>query len=284
MTDDQPIPPAPQTENDSHNDAAHPDSNAVSEMKTPPSNASYKITCEKKRDKWDVAKLVAEFIGLAFLILYTLYTAGIYCANQRAAQAAHDTFVEIQKQTTLMRQQLVGTQAAVIIFGDEPRWNATKQNLTFQLANTGSVVGKVTTFDATVQRRSLPDETPVGPPVRIQISNTEIMKGATYPIVKGLPWVLPEVKNVSDWPGKEIVTVNGSYTYDNGFSEFITHKFCFLWVAQWGLHMPPPSGAGWGGGGWGWGMGKEPCRTVEEMRNEFTGTRQHIKDASTPQH
>jgi hypothetical protein len=88
MGDDQSIPPAPQSENNANNDAAHPDSNAVPEMKVPPSHASYKITCEKKRDKWDIAKLVAELIGLGFLIAYTLYTAGIYCANRKAAEAA----------------------------------------------------------------------------------------------------------------------------------------------------------------------------------------------------
>jgi len=106
MTDNQPIPAAPQSENDSDNDTAHPNNNAVPEVKVPPSHARYSIACQTKRDKWDIAKLVAEFIGLGFLIAYTLYTAGIYRANRKAAEAAHDTLGEIQKQTTVLRQQL----------------------------------------------------------------------------------------------------------------------------------------------------------------------------------
>jgi len=71
-----------------------------SEVQIPPSQPCYKITCEKKRDGWDQAKLVAEFVGIVFLIVYTIYTAGIYCANKKAAEAAksaadtaHDAFI-----------------------------------------------------------------------------------------------------------------------------------------------------------------------------------------------
>jgi hypothetical protein len=99
MTDDQPIPSAPQSSGDASNNTAHANSNAIPEVKIPPSHTCYRITCDKKRDKWDIAKLVAEFTGLGFLILYTLYTAGIYCANQRsadAAQAANRPYVGVE--------------------------------------------------------------------------------------------------------------------------------------------------------------------------------------------
>lgn len=88
MADDEAVPSPVQANENSQDNAANPSEAIVPEVKIPPSHASYKITCDKKRDKWDIAKLVAEFVGLAFLILYTLYTAGIYCANRKAADAA----------------------------------------------------------------------------------------------------------------------------------------------------------------------------------------------------
>ena len=89
---------------------------AAPKVNPPPPHSSYKITCETKHDGWDYAKAIAEFIGLGFLIAYTIYTAGIYRANRNAADAAQKTLGEIQKQTTLIRQQLVGTMAAVVLF------------------------------------------------------------------------------------------------------------------------------------------------------------------------
>src|ERR1700674_1738893 len=88
MTDTQPIPPAPQSQNDTDNDATHPNSSAIPEVKVPPSHACYTVACQTKRDKWDIAKLVAEFVGLGFLIAYTIFTALMYFANRDAADAA----------------------------------------------------------------------------------------------------------------------------------------------------------------------------------------------------
>jgi hypothetical protein len=259
-------------------------STTVAKSELPPSHGKRCKPHKKKRDWFDYGKGILEIFGLVVLCIYAAYTIKIYNANQKAADAAHDTLCEIQKQTRLMRQQLVGTMAAVVIIGDSPRWDRATQKLTFLVINTGSLIGTVTSFDATIQRKSLPKEIPIGDPVKIHISNQQIEKGSTYKIEKGIPWILPEVKDVRLWPGKEIVTVNGSYAYDNGFGESISHNVCFLWMPGWSLQMPNPNQGGWGGGGWGWGTGREPCRTVEEMKNEFLGIQRHIKEASTPQH
>ena len=101
MTDNQPIPPIP----------SHPANDApptgAPEVKAPPSHSCYKITCDKKRDGWDYAKLVAEFIGLGFLIAYTLYTAGIYCANRKAAEAAKSA-AEVARDAFVVGQRPCG--------------------------------------------------------------------------------------------------------------------------------------------------------------------------------
>lgn len=45
-------------------------------------------------------KFLLEIVGFIVLCVYAFFTLGIYCANQKAADAAHDTLGEIQKQTS----------------------------------------------------------------------------------------------------------------------------------------------------------------------------------------
>jgi hypothetical protein len=95
MTPENPIEqnkPAPQTDPNAADKNPSVDSGippiASPKMEPPASHPCYKISCDKKSDGWDYAKLVAEFVGLGFLIVYTLFTAGMYCANRKAADAA----------------------------------------------------------------------------------------------------------------------------------------------------------------------------------------------------
>lgn len=106
MTSENPAnPPAPPTIK-AHEDAPdktdHPQSTQLPtsrpKVQIPPSHSGYKVTCEKKRDGWDRAKMGAEFIGFIFLVIYTLYTAGIYHANRKAAKAAKSA-ADIASQT-----------------------------------------------------------------------------------------------------------------------------------------------------------------------------------------
>ena len=68
------------------------------------------------------------------------------------------------------------------------------------------------------------------------------------------------------WPGNEIVTVEGSYTYNDGFQDMITHKFCYLWLPQWDISAP--DGSAYAGGG-GWSGGNGECPTIQEKSDEF---------------
>ena len=87
---DSPTPPSPNSHKNTDDKQSHPprETPSRSEMHIEPSHAHCEITCNEKRDGWDRAKMGAEFVGIIFLIIYTLYTAGIYCANRRAANAA----------------------------------------------------------------------------------------------------------------------------------------------------------------------------------------------------
>jgi hypothetical protein len=87
-----PTPPAPQSHENASDKATHPQRERppinTPEMHPKPPHPHYEITCKKKRDWWDRAKMGAEFAGIVFLVIYTLYTAGIYHANRKAAKAA----------------------------------------------------------------------------------------------------------------------------------------------------------------------------------------------------
>jgi hypothetical protein len=106
----------------------------------------------------------------------------------------------------------------------------------------------------------------------------EITKSGNYRMEKGLPWPLPELKDQSLWPGNEMVTIEGQYTYNNGFGDTFTHKFCLLWLPHWSLQMPSPNGGGWSGGGWTNGS-NETC-PLREKENEFSGIKKFVKEAT----
>src|SRR6266568_5768387 len=54
----------------------------------PPAETHYEIACKKKKDAWDKFKEGAEVLGIATLVVYTIYTIKMYRANKEAADAA----------------------------------------------------------------------------------------------------------------------------------------------------------------------------------------------------
>jgi len=61
---------------------------AVPAPQLPPSHCHYEITCKTEKDWWDKSKKWAEIAGVILLAVYTGYTIKMYCANQKAANAA----------------------------------------------------------------------------------------------------------------------------------------------------------------------------------------------------
>jgi hypothetical protein len=193
--------------------------------------------------KWLSQITVAE-AGMLLLTVAIAWSSIVYTKYaKRQWNVMGGQLTEMQGANRLARQQLVGTQAAVIVF-NETRWNPTTRTLTFSLSNTGAVTGTITSFTANVQRKTLPDQKPIGQGVPIEFENREIGKTSNYILEKGLPWPLPEVKDQNLWPGKEIATIEGQYTYSNGFGDALSHKFCVLWLPTWNLQVPIPNGGG----------------------------------------
>lgn len=75
-----------------------PNTSQATTQLMPPAPPSYQITCKTEKDWRDKVKFWAEIFGLVVLVVYAAYTVKIYCANQKAADAAHDTLIEIRQQ------------------------------------------------------------------------------------------------------------------------------------------------------------------------------------------
>jgi hypothetical protein len=101
------------------------------EMRSPPSHLGYKISCDKKRDVWDYAKLIAEFVGLGFLIAYTIFAGQQVREMRRAARLSKDQFRadqrpwiyadgHVEKGENAVKQYLVNGQPLADYYFDIP--------------------------------------------------------------------------------------------------------------------------------------------------------------------
>lgn len=193
------------------------------------------------------------------------------------AQIMSGTLSEVQKQTTTLRQQLVGTQAAVIDIIEKPTWLPSTKEVTITIKNTNptGIIGKVNGIQMLLQRRTWPGEKPIGKPFVFASNVPEVLLrgGEPWGISRNLPWSLPStLSDQSKWPGDEYVTFEGNFVYDNGFGETIPNRFCYLWLPDWHLGVVGNSrdNGGWMGG-------KGSCPTVQEKITEFNGVSEHYK-------
>jgi hypothetical protein len=278
-----PTPPAPKSHEDANDKTPHVQ-NKLPPVNTPevhpePSHSHYEITCNKKRDGWDRVKMGAEFVGICFLIIYTLYTALIYCANKKAAEAAHDTLGEIQKQTILQRQQVVGTEAANITLAN-PLWDQKTKQVTLVLQNDGMITGTVNSFDAIIWRKSLPEQKTIADPIHISFSNIKIVKTGSYREIRVIPWPLSDIPedNPTTWPGDQVFTMDVKLIYNDGFNDIIPISYCFFYLPRYFVHTPEINPFGFRGGG-GWEGSQQDC-PVKEALSEFWARKKQVEEVT----
>src|SRR5260370_31731302 len=198
----------------------------------PPSHSNYKISREERRDGWDYAKLVAEFVGLGFVIAYTIFTARIYSANQKAADAAQKTLGEIKTQTTLIRQQLIGTQAAVVVIAEYPGLESPQTNnygFNIGLRNDGHVVASRVNVTLIARRETLNGGKPIGEPWHCDFNLPPIL-----PTKVGEHQCFLEGLNKRSWQPigqfKQTIAVDGRFSYWNGFEDAPSEPICLRYV------------------------------------------------------
>jgi hypothetical protein len=243
-----------------------------------PETVSHQEKSRTKRNK--VPDWLKFFVNLATLTAVIWYA----CEARKQRVAMDNTFTQIQQQTTLMRQQLVGTQGA-IIEPSIPTWNEIRQevSLTFANRNQNGVTGKIRAFKALLQRKTWPGNKPIGTAIPYDVPDVTLQRGGQWGYQKHLPWPLsPTIKDTSKWPGTEYVTFEGSYVYENGFGDLVPFKFCFLWLPIWSEHVPSHPEIGANGGQW--SGGAEGCPPIPEKIIEFKGHWERLQRLTKEQH
>jgi hypothetical protein len=200
----------------------------------PPSHANCQITCKQEKNWWDKGKPFVELCGIILLAVYTGYTIKIYRANHEAAIAAHDTLVQIQQQTTLLRDQTIGTQGAILEFDPALSIPAI---VTAVRAVPGRVAAKYVEVKLTAQRIYLPSKRPIGNSIQCNINVPQVV-GTESPnliLLSGSirACYLPDFDQAAMDEvmfTRQSVTIRGSFSYDNGFGEISRQDFCRIYL------------------------------------------------------
>lgn len=115
-------------------------STGIPKVEIPPSPYTHQITCKTEKDWRDKVKFWAELVGLGVLLAYTIFTALMYCANKKAADAAKQAADAATQQSKTSSKQLEISERAwikVTFEGDIPTNINGPLLLPFQFQNTG---------------------------------------------------------------------------------------------------------------------------------------------------
>jgi hypothetical protein len=205
-----------------------------------PNQGQTKIIANETQNKKDVLTLLRK-VGLHFkgvnftnffLCLFTFALVIVSCLQWKTINRQADI---MSQQTTLMRQQLVGSQAAVLYFS--AGLNALGE-LQFGLSNGGHVTATDIYLRLEVAREKVSTGTRVGKPIIFEPNVPPIKGGDGF----GHTWLLPWGQQLSqlrqtrewpkNWPGSEIVTVRAKFSYQNGFGDLVQEEVCKKWLPQ----------------------------------------------------
>jgi hypothetical protein len=224
---------------------------AISTLQTPEADRTHARTY--RRINFIVQVILAVGTWLAFI------AAAIYAGiAARQASIMNQTYGQIEKQTTLMRQQMVGTQAAAL----ETVWTFVPSGqFIANVTNDGLVSATGVHIHGHAQR--LRDGVRVGDSFPFD---------ETFPIIapKGVQrpsWILPwhprelmyKQEWPAGWPGRESLSFEGEITYQNGFGDGMRDTFCQKWLPRYFIQFKA------GGYSTGGGDILVPCRNFDQM-------------------
>ena len=143
---------------------------------------------------------------------------------------------QAQKQTVISRQQLIGSQRAVIAFS--VGFNGGPSELGVSLQNDGHITAKNVQVKISASKGELPSGVPTGAPLSFTASVPAIFPATGFHKQWLLPWQHPQLGIGSPkewpkgWPGTFTYIFRGEYSYDNGFEETIRQSFCEAWLPR----------------------------------------------------
>ncbi len=132
---------------------------------------------------------------------------------------------EMGRQGNLMRQQLVGTQAAVLRLST----NFDIEGFVFGLTNIREVDATKVYVKTTMTPISLPNGGTLASPVVHEVRPQRIEKDNPFAERLPIPWPLQRDMQ-EGWPGRRTVKVDGEYGYEDGFGTKILGTFCDIWL------------------------------------------------------
>ena len=234
-----------------------PSDRPVAVMCVPPAESDEERTNRKKKERREKIKFRVEIFSAITLFCYFGVTTLIW--------------LTAQKQTTLMRQQVVGTQGALIALAS-PTWTNETNRFHFVFLNTrsgaGVVTGSIIAFSATFQRESLPDRKPIGKPWTTQFSNEPVAPRGQYEFDQSMPYDIPKTDG-ANWPGKEGLSIDAHYIVDNGFGDISSEYRCFDWLPPLNLKSPIDNSSTSVGGGIGGPCPHDISWNLTKFRNDL---------------
>ncbi len=183
-------------------------------------------------------------------IKYTQYAGKQWVEMHNAAVVASNTLEEMKRQTFLSRQQLVGTEAAVLDLSVP--YDDGSGVLTVQLSNNGHATAAKIHLSVDASQQKLQDGTLIGDPFHFEPPVQPIPSGKGLGHTWTLPWHLTERERQQgghwppDWPGKRTFVFRAEVTYQNGFGDEIRQEVCRQWLPGFSIDY---RGQHFGGGG-----------------------------------
>ncbi len=170
----------------------------------------------------------------------TQHMIGQAIAQTRAMQAQLE---QMQRQNILTRQQLVGTQGAIVKF----QFNLDLRGLLVSIFDeVRHVPVRRLTFSFTVSRRTLPEEAELWKGKTITINAPVLSTQGGIERTYALPDnIIASWEAIRHW--KQTVRLEGKLVYDNGFGDIISQPICQSFLAPWNIQFEPGRFNGGGG-------------------------------------
>lgn len=230
------------SETSENNDKSQPSSPLVAPPPKPPVPTEYKPDpYQEKNYRLTKRQFCVATTTLVVLGVYTGIAGYQGLQMKRATDAAKESSDAAAQQVKLMRQQLVGTQAAALKFST----SFNMQGFEVGFANIHDVAAIGTHVTVRMTPVSLPKGLPLGSSVMNEATVPRIEKDKPFSRQWPVPWPQQEFRG-QDWPGKRAVRAEGTYSYDDGFGNKVSQSFCTVWLPRFNIVMKAENAYGGG--------------------------------------
>jgi hypothetical protein len=170
-----------------------------------------------------------------FVTFLAFIAAAVYAGiAQRQKEVMDKTYVESQKQskaatesTSLLRQQLVGTEAAIVEF----KATVNLAGLAIRLENKGHVLANHVNVELEARRQDIPGSKWIGDWQQCTIKDLRLAvgppgSGKVCPTLYGYSREIYDEMMFT----RQSISIKGKFTYDDGFGNNIHQDICESWL------------------------------------------------------